>query len=176
MKEGANLSNKTIGIIILILVIILGVFALMNRELVKDKRGALEMAEIIVKGDEMESMIKFEDIVELGEVEFLATLDTSDTDPEDYSYTGIPLINLIEEVGISIADKRQVIVRGIDGYTVVFSIDEVMDEDNIYLAYKINDRYLDSRERGGSGPYQIIVKKDQFSQRWCKFVVELEIR
>lgn len=170
------MSNKAIGIVIFILIILMGVFAFINRELVKDKRETLEKAEIIVKGDGMEGLIRFEDIVELGEVEFLATLDTSDTDPEDHSYTGIPLINIIDEVGIAIKDKKQLIVRGIDGYTVAFSIDELMDEDNIYLAYKMNGKYLDRKERGGSGPYQIVVKKDQFSQRWCKFVVELEIR
>ena len=69
-----------------------------------------------------------------------------------------------------------VIVRAIDGYTVALSIEEVLDEENVYLAYAIDGKPLRSKSQGGSGPYQLIVRKDQFSQRWCKFVVEIEIR
>ena len=170
------MSNRAIGIVISILVVIMGVFAFMNRKMVEDKSEALEKSEIIVKEGEEEVTIKFDNIKELGETEFYATLDTSNAGPKEYSYTGVPLLNIFKELGIGIEDKKQVIVRGIDGYTVVFSPEEVMDEDNIYLAYKMKGKYLKSKEEGGSGPYQIIAKKDQFSQRWCKFVVEMEIR
>ncbi len=88
----------------------------------------------------------------------------------------MPLINILKKLEIDTENKKQLIVRGIDGYTVAFSIDEVVDEDNIYLAYKMEGKLLKSKEEGGSGPYQLIVRKDQFSQRWCKFVVEMEVR
>ena len=170
------MTNKTIGIVIFILVIITGIFAFMNRNLVKDKSEALHNAEIIIKQGENETKIGFDDIKELGEVEFYATLDTSTTDPKDYKYTGVPLINILKKLEIDTENKKQLIVRGIDGYTVAFSIDEVVDEDNIYLVYKMEGKLLKSKEEGGSGPYQLIVRKDQFSQRWCKFVVEMEVR
>lgn len=31
-------------------------------------------------------------------------------------------------------------------------------------------------EKRGSGPYQIIIRKDQFSQRWAKYVLEIELQ
>ncbi|MCF6465523.1 hypothetical protein C3E90_06430 [Clostridium sp. Cult2] len=173
---GINLSNKTIGIIIFILIIIMGVFAFMNRDIAKDNREAHENAEIIIKGDGLEAKLTFEEIGQLGEEEFNAVLDTSDSDPKEHKYTGIPLVNIIEEAGITIEDKKQVIIRGIDGYTVAISIQDVMDEDNVYLAYKLNGKLLRSKEEGGSGPYQIIIREDEFSQRWCKFVVEMELK
>ncbi|HSH34827.1 molybdopterin-dependent oxidoreductase [Schnuerera sp.] len=170
------MSNRTIGIILFILIIIMGVFGLINRQMVKDNKEAHENAEIIIKEEEKESKLKFEDIVDLGEEEFTAVLDTSDSNPKEHNYTGVPLSNIIEEVKINMEDKKQVIIKGIDGYTVALSIKEVMDENNVYLAYKFNGKFLKSKEKGGSGPYQIIVRKDQFSQRWCKFVVELEVK
>ena len=173
---GINLSNRTIGIIILILIIITGVFAFINREMVKDNKEAHENAEIIIKGEGSETKLSFEDIANLGEEEFTAILDTSDSDPKEHSYTGIPLVNIIEKAGINIEDKKQIIVKGIDGYTIALSSKEVMDKDNVYLVYKLNGKFLKGKEEGGSGPYQIIVRKDEFSQRWCKFVVEMEVK
>lgn len=170
------MDNRKIKITIAILVIITGVFAFMNRELVKDKGYARENAEIILKGEEGEKVLGHEDVKALGEVDFSANLDTSTTEPEEHTYTGIPLKNLIEEVGLSLKDKDMVIVRAIDGYTVALSIEEVLDKENVYLAYAVDGKPLRSRSQGGSGPYQLIVRKDQFSQRWCKFVVEIEVR
>lgn len=173
---GINLSNRTIGIIILILIIITGVFAFINREMVKDNREVHENAEIIIKGEGSETKLNFEDIANLGEEEFTAILDTSDSDPKEHSYIGVPLVNIIEKAGINIEDKKQIIVKGIDGYTIALSSKEVMDKDNVYLVYKLNGKFLKGKEEGGSGPYQIIVRKDEFSQRWCKFVVEMEVK
>lgn len=154
----------------------MGVFAFMNRELVKDKGYAHENAGVIIKEEDLEIVLGYENIKALGEVDFSAILDTSDTDPEEHIYTGVPLKNIIEEADFSLNDKSQVVVKGIDGYTVALSIEEVLDEENVYLAYAVNGKALKPKSQGGSGPYQLIVRKDQFSQRWCKFVVEIEVR
>ncbi|MDZ7837619.1 MAG: hypothetical protein U5N58_06515 [Actinomycetota bacterium] len=46
----------------------------------------------------------------------------------------------------------------------------------MYIAIEKDGQPLGDKDSGGSGPYQIIVKKDTFSQRWCKFLVELELK
>jgi len=168
-------KNK-IKITIGILIIIMGVFAFMNRELVKEKGYAHENAQLIVKDGEVEVVLDHEDIKSLGELDFPAILDTSTTDPEEQIYTGVPLKKIIEKAGFSLEDKEMVIVRGIDGYTVAVSRDETIDEENALLAYAVNGKVLRPKNQGGSGPYQLIVRKDQFSQRWCKYVVEIEVR
>ncbi len=167
--------NKKLYITIGVLIVVVGVFAFMNRELVKDKGYSLENAEVIIREGEMERVLGYEEIKALGESDFSAVLDTSTTDPEEHTYTGVPLKRVIEEAGISLDGKGKVVVRAIDGYTVALRVDEVLDEDNVYLAYGMDGRPLKSKSQGGSGPYQIIVRKDQFSQRWCKFVVEIEV-
>ncbi len=41
------------------------------------------------------------------------------------------------------------IVRATDGYTIALSPKEVKDEDNVYLAYKLNGKLLKRKEEGG---------------------------
>lgn len=154
----------------------MGVFGFMNRQYLKEKSFANENAQIIIKEGDIEKVLDYETIKTLGEVDFQAILDTSDTEPEEQTYTGVPLKNVIKVAGITLEDKKIVIVRAVDGYTVALSTEEVLDKDNVYLAYKINGEPLKSKSEGGSGPYQIIVRKDQFSQRWCKFVLEVEVK
>ena len=36
--------------------------------------------------------------------------------------------------------------------------------------------YLKNKSQGGSGPYQVIARKDPYSQRWCKFVMEIDLQ
>lgn len=163
-------------IIIIVLIIIVGVFAFMNKEIAIDNLEAHQNAEIILKDGNKEIRYGNDYITELGEMEFNAVLDTSDTDPKTHIYAGIPLINLIEDSGINIEDKDQIIVRAVDGYTVALNTKEAEVDDNVYIVYKVDGKLMKTRENGGSGPYQLIIKNDQFSQRWVKYLVEIEIR
>lgn len=165
-----------VGMVMIVLIVIIAIFAFMNREMAKDTQGVHENAEIIIKGDGSEVKFTLDEITQLGQEEFTATLDSSNSDPEEYSYTGIPLMNLIEEAGMTVEDKQQVIIRAVDGYTVALKPNEVKDKDNVYLAYKKEGKFLKDKEKGGSGPYQVIIRKDQFSQRWCKFTAEIELK
>ncbi len=50
---------------------------------------------------------------------------------------------------MTIENIEQVIVRATDGYTIALSPKEVKDEDNVYLAYKLNGKLLKRKEEGG---------------------------
>lgn len=170
------MDKNKIKITIGLLIVIVGVFAFMNRELMKEKGYAHENAQVILKEGDLEVVLNHENIINIGQVHFTAILDTSTTDPEEHTYTGVPLKKVIEEAGLSLDKKEIVIIKGVDGYTVALSIEEVLDEENAFLAYAVDGKALKPKNRGGSGPYQLIVRKDQFSQRWCKFVVEIEVK
>ena len=165
------MNKKSIGIIMLILIAIIAIFALVNRGLIKNSQEAHANAEVLITGDNVEDKFTYDQIIKLGEEEFTAIFDSSNTDPEEHKYTGIPLKNLIEEAEIRLEDKQQVNIRAIDGYTVALKPDEVLEDENVYLAYKQDGEPIKSKEEGGSGPYQVIIRKDAFSQRWCKFVI-----
>lgn len=169
------MNKRTVIIMILVLALIVGVFAFINKGMAKDKEEIHENAEILISGSGKEVKLTFKDIKELGEKDFVANLKSSGKPTKEHKYTGVLLKNLFKKAGIDIKDKNQLSVKAIDGYTVALDIDEVLENDNIYLAYKIDGKPLGNKEDGGSGPYQIIIRKDQFSQRWCKHVVEIEI-
>ena len=63
----------------------------------------------------------------------------------------------------------------IDGYAAALSMDKVMDDDNVYLAYKRDGELLGTKTDGGNGPYQLIISKDKFSQYWVKFAYQGEL-
>jgi len=159
------------------LVIVVGVTAILNSSSIRQRKEQQDSACIIIKrGGEEIANIDMEYISSAGEESFQADLDTSETDPEEHQYSGVPLIKVLDSLGISLDGVEAAIVKALDGYTVAFDISEVKDEGSMYIVYKIDGQYLKDKSEGGSGPYQIIVRKDPYSQRWCKFVMEIDLK
>ena len=159
------------------LAIVVGVLAFLNAGNAAEKRILEEEAIIIVKsgGSEL-GRIDMGLINDIGPVDFTANLDTSDSEPEEHLYSGVLLNDTLSALGIDTGNYSTVIAKAIDGYNVAFDVSEVREEDNIYLAIMRDGEPLGTKSGGGSGPYQVIVRKDTFSQRWCKFVIELELK
>lgn len=163
--------------VVAVLVIVVGVMAILNSSSIRQRKEQQDSACIIIKrGGEEIANIDMEYISSAGEESFQADLDTSETDPEEHQYSGVPLIKVLDSLEINMDGVETVIVRALDGYTVAFDISEAKDEENMYIAYKIDGQYLKNKSQGGSGPYQIIVRKDPYSQRWCKFVMEIDLQ
>ena len=166
-----------ISSVIAALLIVVAVTAFLNAGNLEEKK-ALEQEEMIQisTGEVILGQIDMGLVERIGPADFAATRDTSDSGPSEHLYTGVLLKNVLEELGIDIRDHDTVIAKAIDGYNVAYEASEVREEDNIYLAIARDGEALGSKSTGGSGPYQIIVKEDAFSQRWCKFVTMLELR
>ncbi len=169
--------KSKITIIVVILVIIVGVTAFLNMETVKTNKKLEEEAMFkITENGEEKGILKMNEIRKLGETEFKANLKKSGKDPIEYTYTGVPLKNIFKECVVSLEGKSAVIVKAIDGYTVAVSIEKVLQDDNVYLAYMREGESIGNRENGGKGPYQMIISKDKFSQYWCKFAIEADVQ
>ena len=94
--------------------------------------------------------------------------------PVEAEYTGVLLSNLLRDMHIGLDGKTQVVVKGLDGYMIALSTSEI--EKDIYIAYEMNGEPLKSKEKNGNGPYQLIMPEDPFSQRWCKYICEVEVK
>lgn len=169
--------KKTVGIMIIGLLAVVAVTAYLNRGVVAEKEEVQEKAILTIKkeGKEMNTM-DMEQIKLLGSVEFDADLKASGKEAENHQYTGALLKNIFDACDIAIHEENQVVVKAVDGYTVALTGKEVLEEDHVYLSYAMDGEPLGKKEDGGKGPYQVILRKDPFSQRWCKFVVELEVQ
>jgi hypothetical protein len=167
---------KRVIIAVSVLLLIVVVFAFINKKGLEDKISSQKNAILYIKSGQTELKADFDTIKELEETEFAAVSKSSGKPPVDVTYIGVQLKDLLEKMEISTAGKTQVITKAVDGYTVALSIEEVLDDENVYIVYKRDGKDLGTREEGGSGPYQIVIRKDEFSQRWTKYLMEIELQ
>lgn len=167
---------KKVIIVLVILVVIVAVTAMLNREGLGEKVASQANALLYVKADGAETEVDFATIQELPEKEFAAVLKRSGKPPVDVTYTGVQLHDILEKLQVQTEDKTQVITKAVDGYTVALSMAEVLEDDNVYIVYQRDGEDLGTKEDGGSGPYQVVIRQDQFGQRWNKYLMEIELQ
>lgn len=164
-----------VGIIVVLSAIIY--FSLkLSQKSIEERKKTLENAEIVLVFGEEEKILNIDTIGAIGKEEFEAVLDTSTTDASLHKYTGVELKDVFSHFNIEIDDKKAVILTGVDGYSVAYSIDDVLEDSNIYIAYMEDGKYLGTRKDGGRGPYESIIASDQFSNRRCKWLIEIEVK
>ncbi len=159
--------------LIALLVIAVGVLAWLNLRDLTVADGDAASLVVKLKGQQ-------QDLVSLEQLEpvtFTATLRSSGMPARDFTYTGVPLLAILESVldQEALAAAETVVARAIDGYTVSFQLDEVLSPDNVYVVYQQDGEPLGTKADGGSGPLMMVVLGDEFGQRWCKFLVEVDI-
>ena len=106
---------------------------------------------------------------------FKAVTRSDGQKPVEAEYKGVLLKDLLGDMGIGLDGKTQVTVSGADGYMWAIALSE-LDERDVYIAYEMNGKPLKSKIKNGSGPFQLIIPDDRFSQRWCKYVCEVEVK
>jgi len=174
-------KNKKLWIIIIVVVavlaIALGVTAYLNRGNLSEKKELQENAIILIKsGDKELAEANMELVTSLGEKEFKANLKKSGKPPVEHNYTGVPMKNLFAELKIDTTNVTTVVLKAIDGYSSALTLTEVMEEDNVYIVYKMDGKSLGNAENGGDGPYLALIRKDPYSQRWCKLLTEINLQ
>lgn len=107
--------------------------------------------------------------------EFPAVIRSSGNKPVETRYTGIELSKLFDSLDINTMGKNKITFNALDGYKVVMKLEEIYEPNNVYLVFKRDGEYLKAENQGGSGPLQIVIRHDPFSQRWCKHVSEIII-
>jgi len=60
-----------------------------------------------------------------------------------------------------------------DGYRIILSAEEIAEPSNVYLTFERDGEILKSKKEGGNGPFQLVIRRDPFSQRWIKHVNEI---
>jgi len=139
-----------------------------------NREGGGETIAITESGETIADM-DMDYIKSLESATFKAAIRSSANKPEDVEYTGVPLKSLLEGKGIALDGKTQIVVKGIDGYMASLSMDEFEKKD-IYIAYEMDGKPMKPKGQNGYGPFQLVIPGDSFSQRWCKFVCEVEIK
>lgn len=106
-------------------------------------------------------------------VSFPAVVRSSGQKPVETEYKGLELKMLFEKLSIDTRNYSKVTFNASDGYRIILSLEEINEPSNVYLAFERDGERLKSKKEGGSGPFQLIIRRDPFSQRWIKHVDEL---
>ena len=140
--------------------------------------GQLEPATLAirVRGEEV-GTITLEEIAALGGEEFTQVLRSSGKEPVENIYTGLPLLKVLEAVKVGlVTEDVQVTVLSSDSYFSSFTAAEMEYAQHVYLVWLRDGKKLGTKGDGGLGPLLVIPRQDEFGQRWCKFVVAVDIR
>ena len=166
------MKNKIFVIIITLLAIVTLVLGYLNRQSI-DVSSEEGTVKFIVGDNSVE--LSYGEIISLDYEEFSAVEDTSKSGPTKRKYKGVLLKEVLNKANVSnetILSSSKIIVKGLDGYVIALHPDEIMGN-TAYLAYEKDGKGLGTMKSGGSGPFQLVVKSDTFSQRWCKYVYEV---
>jgi hypothetical protein len=168
------MEKKIILIVVAVLVVVLGIFIYLHWHGSQDNILRYQDSELIIKQQgETKKILTLADIIALGEAEIEVVQDTSKTEPTKYTYSGILLKTVLEKAGIDYSGCSAIIASAVDGFVSAIPISKVLEDDNVFLVYKWEGKPLGTREENGKGPLMIIIRKDQFSQNWCKYLIEV---
>ena len=167
-------QTRILIIVIVVLIVAVGAFALLNRGSIEEKQRLEENAIFkIVQDGETLCEVSMADLDAIGQVEITAVMDTSDTEPTDVSFTGVEVKDILAYKGVSTQGVTSFEFRALDGYASAVTPEELEMEENVYICTKMSGENLGTKSEGGMGPYLMIIRSAQYSQRWCKFVEEI---
>lgn len=170
--------NKRVLIVSLVIIILLGVMLVSMKLLqpsIQKQKETLANAEIVLVDGDNNIVIGINDICNYTGENFSAVLDTSTTDAVEQNYTGVQLKDILNKYNINLSNKKSIILSAVDGYSVAYSVEEVLLDKNVYITYKQDGKYLKSKDEYGRGPYESIVVSDKFSNRRCKWLTKIEV-
>jgi len=170
--------NKKIFIVSFVIIMLFGAMLVSIKILqptIQKQKQILANAEIVLVDGNNEIYIGFNDICNYNGEDFKAVLDTATTDAVEQNYTGVQVKDILNRYNINLSDKKSIVISAVDGYSVAYSVDEVLLDKNVYITYKKDGKYLKNKDAGGRGPYESIVVSDKFSNRRCKWLTKIEV-
>ena len=106
-------------------------------------------------------------------ISFPAVVRSSGNKPVETEYKGIEMFKLFSSLNLDISNIDKITFNASDGYRVILSIEEINEPNNVYLTFERDGKLMKSKNQGGNGPFQLVIRQDPFSQRWIKHVEEI---
>ena len=163
-------SNKILVLGIVLLVLIIAVFSFINRDQTVLKEGTL----VIKTGETTLKSLTIADLQKLPVVKKKKTIhSTQGNTGNDFICT--PLLAVLNSIDPALTQKyKKIVSRGVDNYTSVIDMSEVLQQDNVYIVYADSGKPLKTKT-GGVGSMKVIICNDKFGQRFTNWLVSLEL-
>ena len=156
--------KKKLLIFIIVMLVIISVF-LMQRE---------DKAQILIKQGANEKIVEKEYIYNHPQaILFPSVVRSSGEKPVETEYKGIELSTFLSSLDVDLNSTEKITFNATDGYRIILSIEEVNDPSNVYISFERDGDFLKSKKQGGNGPFQLVIRRDPFSQRWIKHVDQI---
>ncbi|OPX86466.1 MAG: Oxidoreductase molybdopterin binding domain protein [Pelotomaculum sp. PtaB.Bin104] len=171
MESKAVDQKKIVYVVIALLVVIIAVFAILNRS---DEN--LQEGQILVKaGDSVIGVLTVADLQKLPAVQKKMVIQST-SGMTKHEFTGTPLLDALNSIDPGLSQKyTRIITRGIDNYTSGVNMSEVLRPNNVFIVYADNGEPLKTKT-GGEGAMRIIIYQDEFGQRFTNFLTSLELQ
>lgn len=106
-------------------------------------------------------------------ISFPAVVRSSGNKPVETEYKGIEMSKLFYSLDLDISQVEKITFNASDGYRIILSIEEINEPNNVYLTFERDGKPMKSKRQGGNGPFQLVIRRDPFSQRWIKHIEEI---
>lgn len=170
-----NKQTKIIVLLLAVFAVIIAAALLLNRDNMEAGKIAQESRTITVtSAGETLCVLNQETIKSLPAEELEATVRSNGMKPEYALYRGVEIHDFLKAAGIEPGAGDRLHFKGADAYLAVVKAEELQEEGSIYIVYEKDGKDMKSKAEGGEGPYQVVLPDDAFSQRWCKFLSEVE--
>lgn len=127
---------------------------------------------MVILQEDRRITVSFED---LNRGEFSGELIDGKGDVAHHEYTGVLLRELLEKKGVDLARISGVTVTSADNYSVAFTIEEILQDDKVYVAITVDGTKIEGIDPGTDG-VQLIVFGDENSRRCVRFAQKITIR
>ncbi len=172
------MKKQTIIIIavVAVLLVAVAVFAILNSGAMKEKGALQESGTFFLVSGDQKITVTQADLEAIGIVDFDANYDPSDAGPSVRHFSGVPLKALFDYYALDYAQTSSITFTALDGYASALPIKDALDETSCYIAVAEDGAPIPPKAEGGSGPIMMVLAKDEFSQRWCKFLMEITLK
>jgi len=165
-------NTKIVLSVVAVLLLAVAVLAWLNQDSVAEKKALLERGGFRITANGQDYTVTMEDIQAIGPRVIDANYKKDGKAPIPKQYTGVPLKSLFDYLKIDYSAAKTVSFTAADGYASALPLNEALDAENCFIVFEEEGEPLNKKEYG---PYMMILAKDQFSQRWCKFLLEVAV-
>ncbi len=169
-KKFADHKSKSLILGILLLLVLIITFSFLNRS-----QDNLQEGQLLIKaGGNQLARLMIADLQQLPAVEKKMVINSA-RGRSEHQFTCIELGQVLYSIDPELSSKyTRITTRGIDNYTSGLEMSEVLEPDNVYIAYADGGKPLKSKT-GKDGSMRIIIAGDEFGQRFTNFLVSIEL-
>ena len=113
-------------------------------------------------------------LTRLDRVEFSGELVDGKGTVTAHSYRGILLADLLQEANVSTEGVSRVLATSADQYTAEFQLQEVLENETVYLAVAADGQQIEGIDPGTPGA-QLVVFGDPNSRRCVRFLAQITL-